>query len=760
MAEPANDAARAERRAAGEAAIRLGTACAWRGASLLLTDERGECGGESLTGFYAREVRHLRTLRLEVDGARPWMCEWARPCPHQLAFVFVHPELARFGGGGSGLSGDEESVDERGVPHRALDLRLIYEVDLHRLVARLRVANRSRRAVACELAWVFAADYADLLEANEGRRQQEAEVETTAEAAAVRLRYRHPRLPFETRVAIAGPGAPAVAADRLAVPLELSPGETAELELRVDAFDPDLPLDEAARAARLHAHETWRAGMTAVRMPGNPVVEHVLERAIEDLASFPLLEGEPDEWLALQAGVPLYPAFFGRDALTAGWQAALLDRGALLDAALARLGRLQSDRDHDWTDEEPGRIPYQVRSGPLARLGLNPYAAYYADFASPLMYVIALGNLWAWSGDRELVRRHLPVARRILEWARTRGDRDGDGYLEYLTRSPMGTKNQGWKDSGDAIVDEEGRPVPPPIATCELQGYWYAAQQLMAMLAWVSGERREARAWWREAGRLKRRFNRDFWDPREEFFGLALGPDKRLVRVVTSNVGHCLASGIVARDRLRPVAARLLAPDMFSGWGIRTLSTAHPSYSPLSYHLGSVWAVENATILFGLRRYGFDAEALRLAEALLRLARLYAGHRIPETVGGYSPDEHPTPGAYPRANTPQTWNASALPLVLQSLLGLVPYASLHALAVDPLLPEWLPEVELRGLRVGRTRATLRFWRDGAGRAHARVTEKEGPLHLVRQPPPESLRAGLGSRLRSALGRGRPAPVDG
>jgi glycogen debranching enzyme len=435
----------------------------------------------------------------------------------------------------------------------------------------------------------------------------------------------------------------------------------------------------------------------------------------------------------------------------------MLDRGAMLDAALARLGRLQSDRVFAWRDEEPGRIPYQVRSGPLARLGKNPYSAYYADFASPLMYVIALGNLWAWSGDRELVRRHLDTARRVLEWARTYGDRDGDGYLEYLTQSTQGTKNQGWKDSGDAIVYEDGRPVPAPIATCEIQGYWYAAQQLMALLCWVSGERREARAHWRSARALKKRFNRDFWDPREEFFGLALDPDKRLVRVVTSNVGHCLATGIVARQHQRAVAARLLASDMFSGWGIRTLSTAHPAYNPLSYHLGSVWAVENATICFGLRRHGFDDEALRLAAALFGLAELYGGHRIPETVGGYSLDEHPTPGAYPRSNTPQTWNASALPLVVQSLLGLLPYASLHTLVADPVLPEWLPAVELHGLRVGTTRASLRFRRDERGRGHVEVLDKDGPLHILRQPPPESAQAGIGRRLRSLVGRGDPAP---
>jgi glycogen debranching enzyme len=741
------------------ATIRLETPCAWLGSTLLVVDTQGECGSTLLSGFYVREVRHLSTLRLEVNGERPWMSEWALPGPaDHLAYVFVHPELASFGGGGSGVSTDEETTDTHGIPYRALDLRLQYRVELDRLVADLLVTNRSRRRFACEIAWAFAADYADLLEAHEGVRQQQGEVASVVEAGGVHLRYGRPDLPFETTLALAGPGAAVASADRIATRVVLAPGECVSLQLRVQAHDPDRPLDEAGRTARLRVLDTWRRGLTVLRVPGNPLAEGVLERALEDLASFPLLEGEPDEWLALQAGIPLYPAFFGRDALTAGWQAAMFDRGEMLDAALSRLGRLQSDRVFDWRDEEPGRIPYQVRSGPLARLGLNPFSAYYADFASPLMYVIGLGNLFAWTGDRDLVRRHFATAARILEWARTYGDRDGDGYLEYLTKSSQGTKNQGWRDSGDAIVYEDGRPVPPPIAPCEIQGYWYAAQQLMALLCWVLGERRDARAWWRSAKALKHRFNRDFWDAGESFFGLALDPDKKLVRVVTSNVGHCLATGIVGRDRLRDVAARLMAPDMFSGWGIRTLSTAHASYNPLGYHLGSVWAVENATICFGLRRYGFDDEALRLAGALFGLAALYPGYRIPETVGGYSQDEHPTPGAYPRSNTPQTWNTSALPLVVQSLLGLVPYASLHTLVADPVLPAWLPAVELHGLRLGATRASLRFSRDERGRGHVEVLEKDGPLHVLRQPPPESARAGLGRRLRSLVGKGDPAPV--
>jgi glycogen debranching enzyme len=735
------------------AAVRLGKTCAWKGASVLIATDSGECGPEDpLSGFYVREVRHLSVLRLEVNGERPWSCEWARPATDELAFVFVHPELASFGGGGSGASGDEVTYDARGIPYRALDIRLTYGVELHRLRARALITNRSRERVSLEASWVFAADYADLLEAQDGKRQQQAAVEREVEADGVRLRYQHERLRFETVLRAWGPGRLDVAEDRCTSRFDLAPGEGASLELMVDAHDPDLPLDDDARAERLRAHERWHQSITRIAVPGNRVVEAVLARAREDMASFPLLEGERGEWLTLQAGIPLYPAFFGRDALTAGWQAGMLDGGAMLDAALTRLGRLQATADDEWRDAEPGRLPYQCRSGPLARLNLNPYGAYYADFASPLMYVISLGNLFAWTGDKALVDRHWDTARRVLDWARTRGDRDGDGYLEYLTRSKMGTKNQGWKDSGDAIVYEDGRPVPPPIATCEIQGYWYCAQQLMAGLAWVKGERAWARHLWRSARELKRRFNRDFWMEEERFYCLALDPDKRPVRAITSNVGHCLASGIIDRERLPEVVSRLMAPDMFSGWGVRTLSSSHRAYNPLSYHLGSVWAVENATICFGLRRYGFDAEAARLAEAQFSLAEVYAGWRIPETVGGYARGEHPTPGAYPRSNTPQTWNASALPLCVQSLLGLWPLAHLHLLFVDPVLPEWLPGLELRGLQVGRTVATLRFWRDDRGQSHAQVVEKEGPLHLVRQPPPEAMRVGLGRRLRALIGR--------
>jgi glycogen debranching enzyme len=350
-----------------------------------------------------------------------------------------------------------------------------------------------------------------------------------------------------------------------------------------------------------------------------------------------------------------------------------------------------------------------------------------------------------------VLARHWDAARRIVDWARDRGDRDGDGYLEYLTRSPMGPKHQGWKDSGDAIVDDDGSPVPAPIAPCEIQGYWFAVQQVMAVLSWIMNARDDARALWRSAADLKKRFNRDWWIPEESIVPLALGPDKQVVRAPSSNMGQCLATGIVSAEHLPPLVGRLFAPDLFSGWGIRTLSSSHRAYNPIGYHLGSVWPVENATIIFGLRRFGFDARALELSHALFDLAALYTDHRVPECVGGYARGEGAAPGApgaYPRANVPQLWNASGYALILQSILGLQPVAPLDTLVVDPILPTWLPEVILHDLRLGGATATLRFWRDGQGASHAEVLQRRGTLHLLRQPPPESLSAGPGDRFRA------------
>ncbi|HEX6202485.1 MAG TPA: amylo-alpha-1,6-glucosidase, partial [Thermoanaerobaculia bacterium] len=285
------------------------------------------------------------------------------------------------------------------------------------------------------------------------------------------------------------------------------------------------------------------------------------------------------------------------------------------------------------------------------------------------------------------------------------------------------------------------------------QGYWFAALEIASVLALFLGRPGTAFRLARRARRLKRRFDRDFWLPEEGFLAFGLDADKRPVRTPVSNAGHCLASGIVARRRVPQLVERLFAPDLFSGWGIRTLSADNPSYNPLSYHLGSVWPVENGTILLGLRRYGCDARALELATALRDLAALWPGGRVPECVGGHPRGAAAHPGSYARANAPQAWNQSVWPLLVQSLLGLQPLAPLGALGVDPILPEWLPELEVRGLRVGGGEVDLRFHRDRRGRSRFAVLARRGRrLRVVRQPPVNDLGVGPLGRLGALLRR--------
>ena len=731
------------------ALIRSEILYAWKGPSLLIVNTRGECGADQpLSGFYFREARFLSTLRLEINGEAPWLCEAGSPEPDALAFAFVHPEIKSPGGGGTGHSGDDVPTDGAGIPERAIDIRLSYAVGVAHLDVVLIATNRARNPVGFEVSWILGADFADIQEAQARRREQEAPVVAEVRDTLVQFSYQHPDLPFRSEVR--HDGQLRVSGDRAATRLTLDVQESATVRLRIVPSTLRADIAPQGEDEREEAVRRWREDFARVDVPGNRLFERVLASAVRDIASFPLLEGEADEWLAMQAGMPLYPAFFGRDAVTAGWQAGYLDRGAALDAALTKLARMQSNRLDDWRDEEPGRIPYQMRNGPLALLNINPYSAYYADQASPLMFVISLANLWAWTGDRRQVAGHWDAARRILDWARKYGDLDGDGYLEYQTRSAKGTKNQGWKDSGDAIVYEDGTPVPSPIATCELQAYWYIAQELAAVLSGIMGARDDAAAHAASASALKERFNRDWWIEEDGFYALALDPDKRRVRAASSNVGHCLACGIIERERLPAVVGRLFAPDMFSGWGIRTLSADHPYYNPISYHRGTMWAVEQATIVFGLRRFGFDARAFDLAGALFDLALLYPEYRIPECVGGYARGDRATPGAYPRANTPQLWNCTAFPLVVQTLLGLVPLAASEVLLVDPSLPTWLPEVVLRNLRVGSAKISLRFWRDKDGRSDWEVLHTQGTLRVIRQPAPESLSATLADRARSVL----------
>jgi glycogen debranching enzyme len=483
-----------------------------------------------------------------------------------------------------------------------------------------------------------------------------------------------------------------------------------------------------------------------------PVVLGALEQAASDLEALrlPDLDHGRRAW-TLAAGLPMYVALFGRDTLTAAWQGALAGP-EMMRGTLAELQRWQGRVTNDWRDEQPGRMLHEVHTGPLEVLNVNPRGRSYSSITTSAFFPVVLAELWHWTGERDLVRQFLPAARAGLTWLDeyTRGH--PDGFHRYQTHSPDGVTNQAWKDSGDAIVYADGSQVQAPIATCEEQAFAYISKLLLAELLWWLDDRDDAKRLVRDARELKKRFNDRFWMEDLNYLALGLDSQGRQITSVTSNPGHCIAAGIVDEGLVTKIADRLMLDDLFSGWGVRTLSSWHPAYNPYSYHRGSVWPVEQGTFVTGFARYGLHRHAERLARAVFEAAALFEAYRLPELFCGHPRDEaHPFPALYPQANSPQAWSASAVFSIVQALLGLYPYAPLNLLVVDPHLPPWLPELTLRDLRVGRGRATIRFFSTASGGSSYRVIDVQGPLRVVRQPSPWSSSASFGERFRDLVG---------
>jgi glycogen debranching enzyme len=484
----------------------------------------------------------------------------------------------------------------------------------------------------------------------------------------------------------------------------------------------------------------------------SPIVITALEQARRDLASLRLhdLDGEDHAW-TVAAGLPLFVSLYGRDALTAAWQGSLLGP-EMMQGSLQTLAHLQGKEINDWRDEQPGRMIHEAHTGPLPSLDLNPRGRSYGSVTTSGFYPLVLAELWHWTGDRERIRPLIGPALDSLRWLERFSERDG--FFEYKTRSPQGVIHQGWKDSADAIVDEDGRPVEPPIATCEEQGFVHVAKLHFSELLWWLGEKDEAKRLFHEAGELKARFNETFWQEDLGFYALGLDAQRRPIRAITSNPGHCLAAGIADKELARRTAERLFAPDLYSGWGIRTLSADNPAFNPYSYHRGSVWPVEHGSFALGLMRFGLHEELERICLGMFEAARLFDFYRLPEAFSGHTrDDDHAFPALYRQANSPQAWSASAVFCMVQSLLGLYPYAPLDLLLVDPRLPAWLPEITIRGLRVGKATVTLRFFRKGTGQEDStdyEILDLRGKLHVLRQPSPWSLTATFAERLKDAL----------
>jgi glycogen debranching enzyme len=482
------------------------------------------------------------------------------------------------------------------------------------------------------------------------------------------------------------------------------------------------------------AEQLWLGSAAEVRS-SNPLFDRVLRRALLDLR---LLRSKLDGLTYFAAGVPWFATLFGRDAALTCIQTLPYGPAVARDT-LRLLARHQATALDAYRDAEPGKILHEYRTGELAELGAVPQApAYYGSIDATLLFVNLLGDYVDWSGDLGLARRLRPNLEAALAWIDLHADHDRDGYLDYVGRYEQGLVNQGWKDAGNSILHADGALPEPPIALCEVQAYLFRAWTQAARVLRVLGDGARAEHLTGRADALRERFERDFWSDELGCYLLARAAGGRPVAVASSNAGQVLWGGIAAPERAARVAERLMRPDMFSGWGIRTLSAEARPYNPVGYHVGSVWPHDTALIAAGLRRYGHDRAALTLFSALFDAAAGFAAFRMPELFCGYARLEGEThPVRYPVACSPQAWAAGALPHALWTLLGLRADALTGRLRlVGPVLPDWLDWVELVGVPVGPARVDLRFTRRPDGRAEPDARVTAGRLEVEPAGAPE------------------------
>jgi glycogen debranching enzyme len=691
-----------------------------RGQTFMVSGLDGVVRGASEQGLFTRDVRFLSHYRYKING-RKWSLVTSSAVSHSSArFEFTNPALLSASGPiPKHVVGFSVERAVSGGVHEELDL-----------------VNYRRVPVQLTLEIELGTDFADLFEVRGHHPRIRRTISTEWDPEHQRLHTAYSRDRYRAGFTYqfernSTPGRHR--GSMLQFDIILQPGEPwhmcAYLIPEVDgvAFAPLPQCYQAGPEDRTGFEKRWRAAVTHIRASDDTMTRTVCQAA-EDLVSLLMKGQNPGTPCVVAAGAPYFVALFGRDSIITGLQTLSLDRSFSL-GALEALAAYQATAADDFRDADPGKILHELRVGELARFGQIPHTPYYGSADATLLYPILLHETYLWTGDRKLLDTYLPAAERCVEWMDRYGDRDGDGFQEYRTRSPRGIKHQGWKDSGDGIVYGDGRPVEPPIALCELQGYVYDAKQRMAALYASLGQEARAAHLCAEADALFERFNEAFWMEDEGTYAFGLDAQKQRIASVVSNAGHCLWSGIVPPSRAGRVVARLLSEDMWSGWGVRTLSASHPAFNPFAYQRGSVWPHDNALIAAGCKRYGYDAAAGQIAHGIFAAASLFQGYRLPELMSGHQRKALGFPVQYLGVNIPQAWASGSAFLLLQAILGLRADAPQERLYLAPALPPWLTLVEVEHLRVGRARVSLRCWRQGKV-SRFEIRHVEGPLTVV------------------------------
>ena len=675
-----------------------------QGQTVLVSEPDGQINWPSEKGLYFLDTRVISSWAIYANG-EPWDLLNGGAITHYASRNY--------------LTNRRILTTDGTIPPRTLGLVVSRSINggMHE---DLDITNNSMKRVRFQLEIALRCDFADIFEVKSGGIVRRGRITTKWSQTKQQLRTIYRNGDFVRAVTVAPwhrqPKA-VYANGRLSFEIGLDPGEAWHCCLLYTLEDgerlfapPDHCVDQHHKSHHAETLSDWLRSVLKIRS-SNEEFYRLYRQALEDMAALRLPIVGTDHMVFLPAaGLPWFVAPFGRDSLIVSLQN-LLIYPDFARGTLDILGSLQAKDQDDYRDAEPGKILHEIRYGELAHFKLIPHTPYYGTADATPLYLITLHAAWRAIGDKALLERHLETAEGCLSWIDNYGDRDGDGFQEYQTRSPIGYENMGWKDAGDSVVYPDGSLVKGPKALCELQGYVYDAWLRMAEVFDELGKPDRASELRSKATALFKRFNEAFWDEESGFYAFALDGEKKKVLTVASNAGHCLWSGIVPPERAKKVVERLMAPDMWTGWGIRTLSANNPAFNPYNYQTGSVWPHDNAIIALGFKFYGFAADAARIAHDISVAAEYFRLNQLPELYTAFDREETNFPVQYIGANVPQAWAAGSAFTLTQALLGFLPDAPRNKLYIDPSLPKWLPDLSVHDLRIGRHKLDIRFWRE-------------------------------------------------
>ncbi|RXA19573.1 amylo-alpha-1,6-glucosidase [Methanosarcina sp. MSH10X1] len=506
--------------------------------------------------------------------------------------------------------------------------------------------------------------------------------------------------------------------------------QTVNLEISVEEIKPGQEPERPVENPDQRMNQIMRSYVEALECcenipTSNEIFNSIMVRSLADLNTMRMtIKGD----MFHSAGIPWYDALFGRDSIISALQLLPLEAG-LAKSTLLVNAKFQSSRSDDWRDQEPGKILHELRLGELANLNLIPQTPYYGTVDATPLFLILLTEYVNWTGNIELIKQLEGNVDQALKWIDIYANMEGNGFAYYAVKSPLGIYNHGWKDSPDSISRSDGTLAKQPIAVAEAQGYVYMAKKGLAPLFRQLGRGNDAARLEREAGELKERFNRQFWMKDKQFFAQALDAEG-VCDVISSNPAQCMWAGIIDQKYVKHLVDRIFRDDMFTEWGIRTLSAKEKRYNPLGYHNGTVWPHDNAIIAMGLRKYGFINEMSLLFTGMYEAARAFEGYRLPECFAGLTRSEYGIPVKYPVACSPQAWASGTMPFMLTASLGISPDALNNRLIINkPHLPSWLDNVQFNNVKVGNTVTDLNF-RRVEEETLVNVSKKSGDINVI------------------------------